>query len=338
MFSAVQSDHLCCGSLTTYCCCYYCLCLGALSLRPPSDRLLACGGQNGELYLATLPTPMSHRAKVLDGDRPAATSNNNNNNNGWALSMTLPHTSINNSFLLLPPYAGGTPLPTRPSSPIPGVSGSSSMSPSASRGNGVATYPNSLPTSAGGSGSRASHRFSFHDLSNPSRHRSIDGGVTDERDRDPRRSGGRILTVLSGSSSTPYNLGSAPRSPLASRIESHPYPRPPQWATGTGTTFPCSSREDEIFAGMPSILRGTPSYEPRLLVSNNDQSIKMFAVRPSAGGLLPETVHAPTRWGDVQQPQSSLNGGGKKLARVGGVRLQTAVNHSKIPRSRLCDC
>jgi hypothetical protein len=99
--------------------------------------------------------------------------------------MTLPNTSINNSFLLLPAYRGNTPLPTRPSSPSgshgngTGVShGSGSGSGDAifygrrsarnqgaglgagSNGSGVATYPNSVPF---GSGTGAGFRFEGDD-------------------------------------------------------------------------------------------------------------------------------------------------------------------------------
>ena len=121
-----------------------------------SATLLACGGQNGELHLSALGPITRDTTTVLDGPERG-------NQRPWSLTMTLPHTSINNSFLLLPAYTGNTPLPTRAPSPTNTPSSSSihqnsgsayarrsslhptSPDPSAQSGLGIATFPNSLP-------------------------------------------------------------------------------------------------------------------------------------------------------------------------------------------------
>ena len=60
--------------------------------------------------------------------------------------------------------------------------------------------------------------------------------------------------------------------------------------------------------------------EPRLLVSNNDMSVKLFAIRNSKS----TTSNPPLRWGEIQN-----KGPGKKLANIGGTKFQTAVNHGE---------
>lgn len=65
--------------------------------------------------------------------------------------------------------------------------------------------------------------------------------------------------------------------------------------------------------------------EPRLLVSNNDMSVKLFAIR----NAKTTTSNPPLRWGEIQN-----KGPGKKLANIGGTKFQTAVNHGKFNLSR----
>lgn len=66
--------------------------------------------------------------------------------------------------------------------------------------------------------------------------------------------------------------------------------------------------------------------EPRLLVSNNDMSVKLFAIR-NAGATQTDP---PLRWGEIQN-----KGPRKKLANIGGTKFDTAVNHGELRRGRL---
>jgi hypothetical protein len=84
--------------------------------------------------------------------------------------------------------------------------------------------------------------------------------------------------------------------------------------------------------------------DPRLLISNNDQSVKMFAIRPNT--TLPSPVGSDSDGYQSSAPSTSAErmGGNrnshrdhilkqaKRLARVGGTRFKTAVNHCKSSR------
>ena len=61
--------------------------------------------------------------------------------------------------------------------------------------------------------------------------------------------------------------------------------------------------------------------EPRLLVSNNDMSVKLFAIRNAKS----TQASPPLRWGEIQN-----KGPRKKLANIGGTKFDTAVNHGKM--------
>ena len=64
--------------------------------------------------------------------------------------------------------------------------------------------------------------------------------------------------------------------------------------------------------------------EARLLVSNNDMSVKVFAIRSILGtGTVPGGGSSTSRWGDVPKCPPRHH----KLAKVGGLELNTAVNH-----------
>lgn len=62
--------------------------------------------------------------------------------------------------------------------------------------------------------------------------------------------------------------------------------------------------------------------EPRLLISNNDMSVKLFAIRQPTG--TGNAVGTGPRWGEVE-----AKGGTRKLAKIGGTKFDTAVNHSQ---------
>jgi hypothetical protein len=74
--------------------------------------------------------------------------------------------------------------------------------------------------------------------------------------------------------------------------------------------------------------------EPRLLVSNNDMSVKLFAIRNAGLGGTSNLEHKygpgrtnvqpGLRWGEVQDVRP-----GKKLAKIGGTTFDTAVNHGE---------
>lgn len=60
--------------------------------------------------------------------------------------------------------------------------------------------------------------------------------------------------------------------------------------------------------------------EPRLLISNNDMSVKLFAIRQAKTS----GSSGSRRWGELE-PKSAP----RKLAKIGGTKFDTAVNHSK---------
>jgi hypothetical protein len=61
--------------------------------------------------------------------------------------------------------------------------------------------------------------------------------------------------------------------------------------------------------------------EPRLLVSNNDMSVKLFAIRNATSQTQ---AVPPLRWGEIQNKAPR-----KKLANIGGTKFDTAVNHGE---------
>lgn len=99
---------------------------------------------------------------------------------------------------------------------------------------------------------------------------------------------------------------------------------------------------------MPS--NSTAGDDPRLLISNNDQSVKMFAIRPNT--TVPSPVGSDSDGYQSSAPSTSAErmGGNrdrhrdhvlkqaKRLARVGGTRFKTAVNHCRLFVYSVTDC
>ncbi len=344
--------------------------------HPPltSSTLLACGGQSGELYIKPLP-PYPYHSAIVSTD------------SGWHINMTLPHSSINNSFLLLPPHTDD-PLPTRPSTPTPFVRPRyPHASQSGTTGEGIATFPNTLP--AGGSlglGLTGAHAhahdrhaaspqppagLSYEELrawqtlranaaaesGASSRRRSarLDGlwdqVVEQHRDRehdrlrDPRdpthrfsaspAAGWPFRGVVAGIASSPaHSPYPSPAPTLYSYRPRAPPSASPSTASSLGSMTPATPD--------PSASRLD---EPRLLISNNDMSVKVFAIRngvspgsSSSAGTLDELWRDDmrrerdwARWGDVPKAPPRHH----KLAKVGSLKLTTAVNHCKEEDSAL---
>lgn len=333
----------------------------SLTAFPLSTQLLACGGQSGELHLSSLPPypfrpSTSHTAPEM----------------GWSLTMTLPHSSINNSFLLLPPYAEDI-LPTRPSTPTPVLRPRYPHAhQSGSTGEGIATFPNTLPAGGGGSLGLglgdAQDRDRDRDADSPAgmsyeevrawqtlragepglgsasyRRRStrLDGiwdHVVEQqqqrdreraRDRDHREPSHRssasaspFRTSVAGIASSPAHVSPYP-SPVPTRFAHRSRGAPVSYSPSTASSF--STAADDAAASRLD--------EPRLLISNNDMSVKVFAIRNSvlpgsaagsgSAGTLDELWRERARWGDVPKAPARHH----KLAKVGSLKLSTAVNH-----------
>lgn len=382
--------------------------------QPSADRmdLLACGGQQGELHLTTLPPPSSEgwlhpqdanprdanpwRSRHLPALDPAPAT-------AWSMTVTLPHASINNSFVLLPPYSGDTPLPTRPGSPVEENTSQGSIYQGTRDRSGssapVATFPNSLPR-----GSRV-RRFSTRehqvdDARRPSTLSNRSDALTEDSRRSsegnpaggddgmsflntmmhppaganpisppsyalatspelfmPRDASGRprINRAFRGRTHSEGNRTSTAPSPVnADRLRysqssgsmepdvyvhssgmatfgaqtaagsTQPYSRhpPPTWYSHLmdNSQFPQRPHSSAASFLPHSIARG----DPRLLVSNNDHFVKLFALRPPK-----------VRNSDGQDPtggprESDLKSGTRRLTNVGGVKINTAANHCKL--------
>lgn len=366
--------------------------------------MLACGGQQGELHLTTLPPPASEgwacpeSATQRDGntwrDFPWQ-ANEASTSAAWSMTVTLPHASINNSFVLLPPYTGDTPLPTRPGSPIEEKTHQGSIYQGGRDRSGpsapVATFPNSLPR-----GSRV-RRYStrdhhLDDVRRPSAFSNRSEDLTDDSRRSSEGNPGGgddgmsfLNTFMHSSSSaisndpSPYTLatspdsfmprdasGNRPRINRAFRGRTHsdgnrtgtgnspagferrgssnmsgslepdvyvhaggmatfgsqtaagstqPYTRhpPPTWYSHLmdDSQFPQRPHESASNFLPPAALRG----DPRLLVSNNDHFVKLFALRPPRPG--------------ARNGESDPKFGTRRLTNVGGVKINTAANHCK---------
>ncbi|KAJ9124866.1 hypothetical protein QFC24_002795 [Naganishia onofrii] len=315
----------------------------------------------------------------------------------WSMTVTLPHASINNSFVLLPPYPGETPLPTRPSSPVEDLRGGSiyqGRNPSSNTSPPVATFPNSLPRG---------NRLERHIVREPtsteddSRTRSFDSTETgsSRRSSEGHAAGGddgmsfmnnmaRAVPVHSpelighrGSWSTRSrgSRGGRGRSssfdsnrPYASPVSSHgvppqlrglaqgdvepdvyvydsgittfgprtsvganqPYSRnpPPQWYSHLldNSQFPQRPLPPPSSFLPQSSITG----EPRLLVSNNDHFVKLFALRSALTSNTGQTQ--PAR---ANEPKFAS----KRLTNIGGVKINTAANHSSLsPDGRTLIC
>lgn len=366
--------------------------------------MLACGGQQGELHLTTLPPPAS------EGWRRSENAPQRNGNTwggrqsqahdvatsaAWSMTVTLPHASINNSFVLLPPYAGDTPLPTRPGSPIEETANQGSIYQGTRDRSGssapVATFPNSLPR-----GSRV-RRYStrdhhLDDIRRPSAFSNRSEDLTDDsrRSSEGNPTGGDdgmsfLNTFMHPSSSAnsndppPYTLatspdsfmprdpsGNRPRINRAFRGRTHsdgnrtgtgnssagfdrrrssnmsnsiepdvyvhasgmatfgsqtaagstqPYTRhpPPTWYSHLmdNSQFPQRPHSSAPSFLPPSALMG----DPRLLVSNNDHFVKLFALRAPRPG--------------ASDGETAAKFGTRRLTNVGGVKINTAANHCK---------
>jgi hypothetical protein len=265
------------------------------------------------------------------------------------MTVTLPHASINNSFVLLPPYEGDTPLPTRPGSPVEehppgriyqGPRGDTYHATSPP----VATFPNSLPR-----GSRI-HRYNQRSEEDPNR-RASNWSSRSGRTDDSRRSseghpqGGddgmafvgnilqsppamdadlREVTRARGYRGLRGRTSSDGRTFSSRTGDGYTSQTPPTWYAHLmhdsqfphRPTFPDSTSSSSSGGGFPtSLTRG----EPRLLVSNNDHFVKLFALRP-----------AKSASGDGSPPgEAEGKVGAKRLTNVGGVKINTAANHCK---------
>ncbi|KAJ9104434.1 hypothetical protein QFC21_001929 [Naganishia friedmannii] len=361
-----------------------------------SANILACGGQQGELHLTSLPAPnmgrnetgnatsrtpinpwISRQLPALgSGDRTAA---------AWSMTVTLPHASINNSFVLLPPYPGETPLPTRASSPVEDFRGGSiyqGRNPSSNISPPVATFPNSLPRgnrldrhniareptsaeddprtssfgSTGTDNSRTSseghpaggddgmsfmnnmtrlvptrspeaigHRGSWSTRSRGTR--GGRGGASFDSNRQhasPVQSHGvppQLRGLVRGEVEPDvyvYDSGIAAFGSRTAVGENQPYSRnaPPSWYSHLldNSQFPQRPLPPASSFLPPSVITG----EPRLLVSNNDHFVKLFALRAALTNNTGQSQ--PAR---VNEPKFAS----KRLTNIGGVKINTAANH-----------
>lgn len=106
---------------------------------------------------------------------------------------------------------------------------------------------------------------------------------------------------------------------------SQPYSRhpPPQWYSHLldNSQFPQRSLPSPSSFLPQSVLTG----EPRLLVSNNDHFVKLFALRsaPSSNTGQPQNSR-------VNEPKFAS----KRLTNIGGVKINTAANHCKCEPAR----
>ncbi|GHJ84703.1 hypothetical protein NliqN6_1105 [Naganishia liquefaciens] len=371
--------------------------------------MLACGGQQGELHLTTLPPPASEgwgrsestMQRESGGWRNRSTqSHDPSSSASWSMTATLPHASINNSFVLLPPYSGDTPLPTRPGSPIEETTNQGSVYQGARDGAGVsapvATFPNSLPR-----GSRvrrySTREYHLDDARRPSAFSNRSEDLTDDsrRSSDGSPAGGDdgmsfLNTLMHASSSAnpmdppPYTLTTSPdefmpRDPSSTRprinrafrgrthsegnrtaagnspmtfdrrrssnmsnsIEpdiyvhasgmatfgsqtavgsTQPYTRhpPPSWYSHLMIDSQFPQRRHP--SGPISLPISAPRGDPRLLVSNNDHFVKLFALRAPRPGAMDRDG---TR-------ESDAKFGTRRLTNVGGVKINTAANHSSL--------
>lgn len=371
--------------------------------------LLACGGQQGELHLTTLPPPASEgwqlpddasqrdanpwRSRHIPASETASTA--------WSLTVTLPHASINNSFVLLPPYAGDTPLPTRPGSPVEENTSQGSIYQGTRDRSGpsppVATFPNSLPR-----GSRirrySTREYQQEDTRRPSNLSNRSGALTDDsrRSSEGNPAGGddgmsflntmmRPATGVNPADPPPYALATSPESLTPSELSGN-RPRTNRAFRGrthsdgnratsgpgpSGSDRPpfrhsSSSMEPDVYvhangmatfgaratAGQPYSRHPPPTWysqlmdnsqfpqrphssvpsflppaittgDPRLLVSNNDHFVKLFALRaPKLGAFDRPDSARDTR-------ESEIKFGTRRLTNVGGVKINTAANHCK---------
>lgn len=331
--------------------------------------MLACGGQQGELHLTTLLPPPSSTdryhheppQRTLNPWRsrhlPPPTSASNDPRT-WNMTVTLPHASINNSFVLLPPYEGGTPLPTRPGSPVeehPSSSGiyQGSRDSFYTTSPPVATFPNSLPR-----GSRVhryssrEHAYGEQDRGPPSAWSSRSGRTDDSRrSSEGNPQGGDDGMAFMGDilqSPPAMDATARPRVSRAARGRTFPEGRaggarpgedpyasrgndagmgngyaghtPPTWYSHLmhDSQFPQRtplSSAPSSGAFPPSLMRG----EPRLLVSNNDHFVKLFALRSAKSS------------GECEGYEPAEGkAGAKRLTNIGGVKINTAANHCEL--------
>lgn len=87
-------------------------------------------------------------------------------------------------------------------------------------------------------------------------------------------------------------------------------------------SLPASASSESSSSGagfLPSLTRG----EPRLLVSNNDHFVKLFALRSAKSSL-----------GEGSPAREEAKVGAKRLTNVGGVKINTAANHCKSGNER----
>ncbi|KAJ9114617.1 hypothetical protein QFC22_005490 [Naganishia vaughanmartiniae] len=372
-----------------------------------SANILACGGQQGELHLTSLPAPNMGRNEtstatsrtpinpwrsrqlpaLASGDRSGAS---------WSMTVTLPHASINNSFVLLPPYPGETPLPTRASSPVEELRGGSiyqERNASSTTSPPVATFPNSLPR-----GNRLDRHIvreptsaeddvrtpSFGSTETDNSRRSSDGHPAGGDDgmsfmnqmtrlpptRSPeamgqrgfwgtRPRGGRGFRPRHtfdagrqhGSSASSHGVPPQLRGLVQGEVEpdvyvydsgitafgsrtsvgsSQPYSRnpPPEWYSNLldNSQFPQRPLPPPSSFLPQSVITG----EPRLLVSNNDHFVKLFALRPASTSNT-----GPSQPARVNESKF----GSKRLTNIGGVKINTAANHSSLsPDGRTLIC
>lgn len=139
--------------------------------------------------------------------------------------------------------------------------------------------------------------------------------------------------------------------PLDPRVATYPNTVPfghdPRMRTSpTARRFSHSSYSAHVHGpsrqGPRNRLPSTPGDDPRLLISNNDQSVKLFAIRPNT--TIPSPAETDEDGYQSSAPSTSAErmGGNrgmhreqilkraKRLARVGGTRFKTAVNHCRL--------